>query len=178
MARAEGAPVEVALILTAWVVAKMAGEDSPSGIAAWARERQALFCEVFGLKRPALPSHNTYRRALKGGVRLADVEREVNAYVQSWSEVGAEVRITLDGKAVRGTLAFGDTRGVHLLAAYLPGLGAVRFQVAVETKPNEIGAVPQVLKMLHLQGKIVSGDAALAPALQVQVCLPSARCRC
>ena len=65
-------------------------------------------------------------------------------------------------KTVRGTIAFGDSRGVHLLAAYLPGLGVVLFQVAVDTKTNEIGAAPQVLNMLDLQGKIVSGDALFA----------------
>jgi predicted transposase YbfD/YdcC len=131
-------------------------------MAAWARERKAFFREIFALKREAMPSHNTYRRALKGAVRLADLEREVEAYLSAWPEVGDEVRITLDGKTVRGTMAFGDTRGLHLLAAYLPGVGVVLFQVAVDTKTNEIGAAPQVLQMLDLQGKIVSGDAMFA----------------
>ena len=63
-----------------------------------------------------------------------DVEREVEAYLSTWPEVGDEVRITLDGKTVRGTVPFGDTRGLHLLAAYLPGVGVVLFQVAVDTK--------------------------------------------
>lgn len=152
----------LAVILVALVLGKMSGEDTPSGLAAWARERKALFREIFGLKREAMPSHNTYRRVLQGAVSLADLEREVGAYLQTWPEVGAEVRITLDGKAVRGTVPFGDTRGVHLLAAYLPGVGVVLFQVAVDTKTNEIGAAPQVLKMLDLQGKIVSGDAMFA----------------
>jgi predicted transposase YbfD/YdcC len=157
-----GRRYDLAVILVALVLAKMAGEDSPSGIAAWARERKALFREIFDLKREAMPSHNTYRRALKSAVRLADLEREVEAHLGRWPEVAAEVRITLDGKTVRGTIAFGDTRGVHLLAAYLPGVGVVLFQVAVDTKTNEIGAAPQVLKMLDLQGKIVSGDAMFA----------------
>jgi predicted transposase YbfD/YdcC len=157
-----GRRYDLAVILVALVLAKMAGEDSPSGIAAWARERKALFREIFDLKREAMPSHNTYRRALKSAVRLADLEREVEAHLGRWPEVAAEVRITLDGKTVRGTIAFGDTRGVHLLAAYLPGAGVVLFQVAVDTKTNEIGAAPQVLRMLDLQGKIVSGDAMFA----------------
>jgi predicted transposase YbfD/YdcC len=76
--------------------------------------------------------------------------------------VATEVRINLDGKTLRGTIAFGQTRGVHLLAAYLPGAGVVLFQVAVGTKTNEIGAAPQVLKLLDLQGKIVTGDAMFA----------------
>jgi predicted transposase YbfD/YdcC len=157
-----GRRYELAVILAALVLAKMAGEDTPSGIAAWARERVALFDEVFGLQRPAMPCHNTYRRALGGALRLVDLQRELDAYVQTWPEVGMQVRITLDGKTLRGTIAFGETRGVHLLAAYLPGAGVVLVQVAVDTKTNELGAAPQVLKVLDLQGKIVTGDAMFA----------------
>ena len=160
--RRRGQRYELALILTALVLAKMAGEDTPSGIASWARERQGLFYELFQLKRLAMPSHNTYRRTLRSGLRLADLARECEAYVRAWPEVGHEVRLTLDGKAVRGTIAFGDNRGVHLLAAYLPRLGVVLLQVAIDTKTNEIGAAPQVLKLLDLQGKIVTGDAMFA----------------
>ena len=157
-----GRRYELAVILVALVLAKMAGEDTPSGMAAWARERQALFSEAFDLKRSAMPSHSTYRRALKRGLRLTDLAREIDANVQTWPEVGREVRLSLDGKTLRGTIAFGDSRGQHLLAAYLPGLGVVLVQVAVDTTTNEIGAAPQVLKMLDLQGKIVTGDALFA----------------
>ena len=158
----QGRRYELALILTALVLAKMGGEDTISGIAAWARARQELFSATFGLKRTGMPGHNTYRRTLKRGLRLADLEREVCAYLRAWPEVGHEVRISLDGKTVRGTIAFGETRGLHLLAAYLPGLGVVLAQLAVDTKTNEIMAAPHVLKVLDLQGKIVTGDAMFA----------------
>ena len=109
-----------------------------------------------------MPGHNTYRRTLKRGLCLADLDRELCAYLRAWPEVGNEVRITLDGKTVRGTIAFGETRGLHLRAAYLPGLGGVLAQLAVDTKTHEITAAPQVLKLLDLQGKIVTGDAMFA----------------
>jgi predicted transposase YbfD/YdcC len=157
-----GRRYELALILTALALAKMAGEDTPSGIADWARARQTLFYATFSLKRPTMPAHNTYRRTLKRGLCLADLNREICAYLADWPEVGNEVRITLDGKTVRGTIVFGETRGLHLLAAYLPGLGVVLAQLAVDTKTNEITAAPQVLKLLDLQGKIVTGDAMFA----------------
>jgi predicted transposase YbfD/YdcC len=157
-----GRRYELALILTALALAKMAGEDTPSGIADWARARQTLFSAAFHLKHATMPGHNTYRRTLKHGLCLADLEREICAYLAAWPEVGHEVHIALDGKTVRGTLAFGETRGLHLLAAYLPGLGVVLAQLAVDTKTNEITAAPQVLKLLDLQGKIVTGDAMFA----------------
>jgi predicted transposase YbfD/YdcC len=152
----------LALILVAIVLAKLGGEDKPSGIADWVRARKELFIEVFALKRPTMPGHNTYRRVLQHGVRLEDLERGIGAYVQAWPEVRAATRITLDGKTLRGTIAFGEARGLHLLAAYLPGAGVVLFQVAVDVKENEITAAPKVLKMLDLQGKIITGDALLA----------------
>ena len=59
-------------------------------------------------------------------------------------------------------LAADPPRGLHLLAAYLPDEGIVLMQVAVAGHTNEITAAPHVLKMLNLQGKIVTGDALLA----------------
>jgi predicted transposase YbfD/YdcC len=158
----QGRRYELALVLVAIVLAKLGGEDKPSGIAEWVRARKELFIEVFGLKRARMPGHNTYRRVLKWGVYLEDLERVIRAYLQTWPEVGLEARVTLDGKSMRGTIAFGETRGLHLLAAYQPKTGVVLFQVAVELEANEITAAPKVLKMLDLQGKIVSGDALFA----------------
>jgi predicted transposase YbfD/YdcC len=69
--------------------------------------------------------------------------------------------MNLDGKTLRGTLSAGQTQGVHLLAAYLPGEGLVMAQVEVTQKENEIPATPRVLKVLDLRSKIVTGDALL-----------------
>lgn len=160
--RRAGRRYELALVLIAIVLAKLAGEDKPSGIAEWVQARAALFSEVFRLKRTAMPSHNTYRRVLRQEACGEALEQEASAYLQSEPGVGQRVQITLDGKTVRGTIAWGETRGLHLLAAYLPEAGVVLFQVAVDSKTNEISAAPHVLKMLDLQGKIVTGDAMFA----------------
>jgi predicted transposase YbfD/YdcC len=149
----------LALILVAIVLAKLGGEDKPSGIAEWVRHRKELFIEVFALKHQRMPAHTTYRRVLRQGLGLEDLDRVITAYLQTWPEVGAATRISLDGKTLRGTIAYGESRGLHLLAAYLPGKGVTLFQVAVDVKENEIVAAPKVLKLLDLQGKIVTGDA-------------------
>jgi hypothetical protein len=75
---------------------------------------------------------------------------------------GHSIQLTLDGKTLRGTIPAGQTRGVHLLAAFLPGEGWVMAQVEVGMKENEIPAAARVLKCLNLQGKIITGDALLA----------------
>ncbi len=67
--------------------------------------------------------------------------------------------LNLDGKTLRGSIPAGCTRGVHLLAAYLPEYGVVLAQVAVDQKENEIVAAPRRLSQLDLGGLVVSGDA-------------------
>jgi Transposase DDE domain len=66
--------------------------------------------------------------------------------------------IALDGKTLRGSASRGIP-GVHLLAAYAPQVTAVLGQLRVDAKTNEHKAALQLLGILPLQGKIVTGDA-------------------
>jgi predicted transposase YbfD/YdcC len=93
---------------------------------------------------------------------VAEWEQLAQAYQTALPQAGTPVQICLDGKTVRGTLAAGDRRGLHLLAAYWPGTGVVLCQVAVDPRSNEIGTAPQVLEVLDLQGKTITGDAMYA----------------
>lgn len=67
--------------------------------------------------------------------------------------------LTMDGKTMRGTIPKGSTRGVHLLAVYLPSEGIVLKQVEVGEKENEISAAPKLIEGLNLKNKIVCADA-------------------
>jgi predicted transposase YbfD/YdcC len=144
------------------LVAKLAGADKPKAIAEWVAERAALFSQTFELPRPAMPHHNTYRRVMQGAVVPEELEQLARDFLTEVPQAGVPVQISLDGKTLRGTLAWGQTRGLHLLAAYWPETGLVLCQVEVEPTTNEIGAAPLVLKTLDLQGKIITGDALFA----------------
>ena len=147
------------VILVAMMLGKMAGEDKPKGIAEWARLRADLFIHAFDLKRKEMPHHNTYRRILQNVIELSEFARTVEKFLSSLPEVGTSVHLTMDGKTVRGTIATGETKGLHLLAIYIPGSGITLRQVEVDGKTNEIPVGVEVLKSLDLQGKIVTGDA-------------------
>lgn len=165
-----GRRYELALILLVVVLAKFAGEDKPRGIAEWARARAALLVEAFGLPRPTLPCANTYRLTLSQIVTADELQAHVQGFLAHLPRPGPGAHLALDGKTVRGTIAPGDSRGLHLLAAYVPAQGLVLRQVAVDGKENEISAAPRVLDGLDLQGKIVTGDAMLAQrSLSAQV---------
>lgn len=154
-----GGRYPLALVLTVMVLAKMAGADTPQAIADGVAERAALFAKTFELKRPAMPTHNPYRRLGQSAVRPEAWEQAVTAFLAALPQPGAPVQITLDGKTRRGTLAWGESRGLHLLAAYWPETGRVLCQVEVDPATNEMGTAPRVLERLDWPGKIVTGDA-------------------
>lgn len=145
-------------VLLIFLLAKLSGEDTPSGIAEWAQHRQATLRTALGIAHHRLPHHSTYRRLLGENVNPDELEAEVGAYLSSKLK-GPEVLIALDGKTVRGTIPSGETQGTHLLAAFVPEEGLVLMQMAVDQKENEIRVAPRLLKCLDLRQKIVMGDA-------------------
>src|SRR5512136_3032738 len=168
--RARGKRFELALMLVLFVLAKLAGEDQPSGIAEWVRARQGVLRPMLSISRPNLPSHSTYRRVLQGAVELSELQNQIREFLGQTRGAGQSVLISVDGKTLRGSIPAGWTSGLHLLAAYVPHEGIVLAQVAVAAKANELAAAPQVLRALDLRGKIVMGDALLTQRnLSVQI---------
>ncbi|OWK37362.1 ISAs1 family transposase [Fimbriiglobus ruber] len=66
--------------------------------------------------------------------------------------------IAIDGKTLRGS-RHGDVPGHHLVAAYAPAVQAVLAQVRVDAKTNEHKAALELLGILPVRGKVVTGDA-------------------
>lgn len=167
---ARGVRYALVTVLLFLVLAKLAGQDRLYGIAQWVRYRKDLLAQVFRLKKPRAPCANTYRNILGHMIDIEEFEQVVRDFFASQPHAGQSLVIALDGKTLRGTIVAGQTRGQHLLAAYLPAEGWVLCQVEVERKENEIIAAPRVLKCLDLRGKIVTGDAMFAQReLSVQI---------
>lgn len=66
--------------------------------------------------------------------------------------------IAIDGKTSRGSFD-GENRPLHLLNAFVSELGLSLGQLKVDSKSNEITAIPALLEMLDLAGSIVTIDA-------------------
>lgn len=147
------------LILVALVLGKLAGENKPEGIAAWAQLRHALFRQAFDFDRPRMPHANSYRRILQEIVRVDELAEVVDGFLAELPQAGSAQHYALDGKTLRGTRTSGERPGVHLLAVYLPGTGLTLRQLEVAEATNEIPVAQQALESLDLQGKIVTGDA-------------------
>lgn len=155
----KGKRYTLAVVLLLLVLAKLAGQDRPSGIAQWVKLRRRQLVAMLNLERPTVPCHNTYRRVLQGAVDASQLQAVVTAFLSDASAERQSLLLAVDGKTLRGTIPTGANRGVHLLAAYLPADGLVLMQVAVGDKENEIVAAPRLLAALDLRDKIVCGDA-------------------
>lgn len=156
-----GVRYPLAWVLTLALLAKLAGEDRLTGIAEWVQHRKEALARAMGLARPQAPHRTTYSRILGSTLSVEDFERTVGAFFAQSRQPGPTVQLTIDGKTLRGSIGAGETRGEHLLAAYLPGEGVVLAQVAVDRKENEITAAPRLLETIDLRDKVVSGDAML-----------------
>lgn len=170
-----GVRYPLAMLLTIAVLAKLVGQSRREPIADWARQRAVELATLFGRERATMPHQTTWSRVLGEAVDVDALEHALARCFQAQqrrAEVPARGSIVLaiDGKTVRGTIPAGATRGLHLMAAYLPGQGVVLAHLAVDTKTNEIVAAPVVLAQLDLTGIVVTGDAMQAQRdLSVQV---------
>lgn len=157
--KAKGKRYALATILMGIFLAKLCGEDKPSGIAEWVRLREQWLIKSLGLKRERMPHHNTYRRVLANGIDVAEFEDLAREHFKHSGETGYHVVASMDGKIARGTINADAHDGLYLLAIYLPGEGVTLAQVAIESKQNEISAAPSLISCINVRNKVVIGDA-------------------
>jgi predicted transposase YbfD/YdcC len=165
-----GVRYPLAVLLTIATLAKLAEQNSPRAIADWARLRAPMLADLFGLDRPTMPHPTTWNRVFGAAIDPAQFTRLVADFLlaaatptgRKRKRRRGEIAVCLDGKTLRGTIPAGMTRGVPLLAAYLPDQGIVLVEVAVDGKENEIVTAREVLALIDVQGCVVTGDAMFA----------------
>jgi predicted transposase YbfD/YdcC len=158
---ARGLRYALGTVLVFIVSAKLAGEDHLRGIAQWVQLREEALADALGLAEPQAPHATTYGRVLRWAVEIDELESVVSQFFAGQAKTGQSVVLSLDGKTLRGTIPAGQSKGVHLPAAYLPEEGWVLLQVEVGSWENEIPAAQRILRQLDLRDKIVTGDALL-----------------
>jgi predicted transposase YbfD/YdcC len=156
-ARGKQYPLELLLVLI--LLAKLCGENTPTGIADWVTYRIDALVAMKLLSKHKAPCHMTYRRVLQLIVSPDEMEHLLSEYHQSCLKTGTELVFSLDGKTVKGTIPSGETRGTHLLSLYVPDQGLVLMEAKVDQKENEIVVAPEILRQVNLAGVIVIADA-------------------
>lgn len=149
---------ELADMLFASLVSVLCGYDS---YVAFARFTELNLEWMRGLGfafKNGVPSHDTFRYAFSvvdHGLFSACL-RNVSDILRDKARKGS---VSIDGKALRRCMNRGG-KTPYIVNAWADADGIVLGEVKVDEKSNEITAIPEILRLLGLEGCIVTIDAA------------------
>lgn len=149
-------------ILFIAVSATIAGADGPEDMEKFAERKQNWLKRFVDLS-DGVPSHDTMSRVL-GLIKPKQFQEAFLSWISELSSLQDQedqpIFVPIDGKTMRGSYTCADKSDMlHIVSAWASQQGITLGQVAVDSKSNEITAIPQLLRMLELQGTIVSIDA-------------------
>ncbi len=104
------------------------------------------------------PSHDT----LSNVFSVIDSKKFLQIFIDWVKEIIKEngIHLSIDGKAIksaRDKINGGNTP--YIVSAFLSDIGISVGQVKVDDKSNEITAIPELIKLLDIEGKIITIDA-------------------
>lgn len=106
-----------------------------------------------------IPSHDTFERMF-ARLRPEQLQQCFLNWVQAVFNITDGQLINLDGKTLRGSYERGGKQGmIHMVSAWASQNRLVLGQRKVNEKSNEITAIPELLRVLDLNGAVVSIDA-------------------
>lgn len=143
-------------ILIIAVLAKICGMDGWDDVEDFGKEEETWLRTFLALPN-GIPSHDTFNRVFQ----ILDPKAFGEAFLGWVDEMREKIPndvIALDGKTLRSSLAEGKS-ALHLVSAWSEGNRLVLAQRAVEEKSNEITAIPELLKVIQIEGCIVTIDA-------------------
>lgn len=149
-------------ILFITVLAVIAGADDFNEIAEYAIKKQSWLKSFLKLPR-GIPSHDTFNRV----ICMIDAGEFQHCFIDWMHDIrsalpdfpGDDV-INLDGKTVRNSEDMADNKkAIHMVSALASKYGLVLGQQKCYEKSNEITAIPALLKILLVEGSIITIDA-------------------
>jgi predicted transposase YbfD/YdcC len=135
----------------------LCGAEGWVEIEEFAKAKQAFFTELLDLPN-GIPSHDTFGRVFA----LIDPNQFEASFVQWVEGISHKVKgvVAIDGKTLRRSHdRAADKKPLHLVSAWAVENRLVLAQLATEEKSNEITAIPLLLRLLALEGCIVTIDA-------------------
>jgi predicted transposase YbfD/YdcC len=145
-------------ILSIAICAVIAGADSWVAIERFGHAKAAWLQSFLALPN-GIPSHDTFGRVFAALDPVAFAE-----CFQHWlagvAQATAGRVVAIDGKTLRHSFDTASAKAaIHLVSAWASHNHLLLGQVKTEAKSNEITAIPSLLKLLELQGCIITIDA-------------------
>jgi predicted transposase YbfD/YdcC len=140
------------------ICAVVSGAEGFTDIERYGRAKQPWLATFLELPH-GIPSHDTFGRFF-AALDPTAFHQCFLGWVSQLSQVVSGMLVAIDGKTIRGShdTALGRS-ALHMVSAWASANRIVLAQQAVNSKSNEITAIPELLEMLHLDGATVTIDA-------------------
>jgi predicted transposase YbfD/YdcC len=154
----------LASVLVIALLAVLAGAAGPTAIARWAALKEELLARVLDLPQ-GIPRKDVFRRVLMALKPVAFQACFANwlrsLRTEATAETGVEQPVlAVDGKTLRRSHDRAKGLGaLHSVSVWASEYGLSLGQVACDEKSNEITAIPELLRLVDIQGAIVTIDA-------------------
>lgn len=154
---------QMALCLALFTLAITAGNRGFLAIGDWLKSYRCELIELFHPPKQCLPSYSTIRRVL--------LSLDYQAYSAAlalffWVEPLPGETLAMDGKVLRGSYQLETNTpespphpAILLVSAYLVERGLILAPYQVESKTNEIKALPEFILQLAVKGVVFAFDA-------------------
>jgi len=146
------------------MMAVLSGAGGPTAIAKWAALKAEFLTGVLPLPH-GIPGKDVFRRVL-GLLRPAAFQACFANWLQALRAQAAETTgtdqpvLAVDGKTARRSHDRGRGLGaLHCVSVWASDFGLSLGQVACQEKSNEITAIPELLRLVDIQGTIITIDA-------------------
>jgi predicted transposase YbfD/YdcC len=146
------------------LMAVLAGAGGPTAIATWARTKADFLVQVLALPH-GIPRKDVFRRVLAllkptaFQACFAQWLQSLRAKAQDASAVERPI-FAVDGKTARRSHDRSNGLGaLHAVSVWASDFGLSLGQVACAEKSNEITAIPELLRLVDIQGAIITIDA-------------------
>jgi len=154
----------LASVLVIALLAVLAGAAGPTAIARWAAFKEELLLRVLDLPN-GIPRKDVFRRVLMAlkpaafQACFANWLRSLRA--EAVAQTGVEQPVlAIDGKTLRRSHDRENGLGaLHSVSVWASEYGLSLGQVACAEKSNEITAIPELLRLVDIQGAIITIDA-------------------
>jgi predicted transposase YbfD/YdcC len=145
-------------IIAIALCAVIAGANTWKQMGLWGKRRRS-WLETFLELPEGIPSADTIRRVF-AKLKPDAFHQCFRAWVQAITAAMDLKHIAIDGKTLRHSGRPSACLGpLHLVSAWATEQHISLGQVAVDTKSNEITAIPKLLALLELKGALVTMDA-------------------
>jgi predicted transposase YbfD/YdcC len=145
-------------ILTITICSVICGADGWVQVAEFGRCKRKWF-ETFLALPNGIASHDTFGRVF-AMLDPTAFEACFLRWIADLATASEGRLIAIDGKTLRRSLDAANGRAaIHMVSAWCAANHLVLGQVATDAKSNEITAIPELLKLLDLQGSVVTIDA-------------------